>query len=105
MIWSGIQGDKNPEEIEYEFYGRYGESAAVYFHTAGSYQGEKAVEEIAGFTFSYPDTRVIRIYNNGKFYKMPEAYEMGIISFFDVLSIKMQSLSLNPQEPYFIYER
>lgn len=104
LIWSGIQSDKKPEEIQYEFYGQYGESAAVYFHTAGAYENEKAVEEIAGFTFSYPDTRVIRIYNNGKFYKMPEAFEMGLINESHVETIYEQFENIEFTEPYFIYE-
>ena len=103
LVFSGIQSDKTVDEIEYEYFGTYGDSVAIYFHTSGAYE-TPTKEKVAGVVFNYPDSRVIRIWNNGKFYKMPEAYEMGIISFFDVLSIKMQSLSLNPQEPYFIYE-
>ena len=103
LVFSGIQSDKTIEEIDYEYFGTYGDSVAIYFHTSGAYE-TPIKEKVAGVVFNYPDSRVIRIWNNGKFYKMSEAYEMGLISFFDVLSIKIQSLSLNPQEPDFIYE-
>ena len=91
LIWSGIQSDKTIEEIEYEYFGTYGDSVAIYFHTAGAYE-TPTKEKVAGLTFSYPDSRVIRIWNNGKFYKMSEAYDMGLISFGDVLFVKIQSL-------------
>ena len=102
LIWSGIQSDKKPEEIDCEFFGRYGDSVAVYFHTSGAYE-TPIEEEIAGYKFSYPDSRVIRIWNAGKFYKMPEAHELGLISDDDVEAISVASQDIEFKEPYFVY--
>ena len=105
LIWSGIQEDKKPEEIDCEFFGKYGDSVAVYFHTAGSY-GEKLQRyDIAGFRFIYPDSRVIRIWNNGDFYTMSEAYELGLINDVDVEAINYPFQSMEFKEPYFIYHK
>ena len=103
LVWSGIQSDKTPDEIKCEFYGKYGDSVAVYFHTAGAYE-TPVEEEIAGVKFSYPDSRVIRIWNNGKFYKISKAYEMNLIDISDVKTIKKTFGYLKYTKPYFIYQ-
>ena len=103
LVWSGIQSDKTPNEIDCEFYGVYNESIAVYFHTAGAYQ-TPLEEKIAGYKFIYPDSRVIRIWNNGKFYRMLEAYEKGLITETNIFDISRAFQSIEFQDPYFIYE-
>lgn len=103
LITSALIGDVSPEDINYTCFGQFGDSVAIYFHTAGAYK-TPVEEEVAGYTFSYPDSRVIKIWNNGKFYKMGEAYELGLIDYFDILSIKIESLFLKSEEPYFVYE-
>jgi len=103
LSWSGLKGDIEAYEVRYKHFGTYGDSVAIYFHTAGAYE-TPVEEEIAGYTFSYPDSRVIRIWNNGRFYKMPEAYELGFITEDDVKVIKFKSQFLKFKEPYFIYE-
>ena len=103
LIWSGIQSDKTPKEIECEFYGIHGESVAVYFHTSGAYE-TPIEEEIAGFKFVYPDSRVIRIWNNGEFYKMPEAYDNGLITDESIKNIHQVFRKIKFTEPYFIYQ-
>ena len=103
LVWSGIQSDKSTDEIEFEYFGVYGDSVAIYFHTAGAYE-TPIKEGVVGYTFTYPDSRVIRIWNNGKFYVISEAYEMGLISSNHIFLIWIQSLFLEFQEPYFIYE-
>ncbi len=102
LITTAMLGDIAPEEIDYTFFGQYGDSIAIYFHTAGAYD-TKTEEKAAGIKFKYPDSRTIKIWNNGKLYKMPEAFEKGLISKEDVLSIKLKSLFLNHKEPCFIY--
>ena len=103
LVWSGIQSDKTLDEIKCEFYGKYGDSVAVYFHTAGAYE-TPVEEEIAGVKFSYPDSRVIRIWNDGKIYKMSKAYEMNLIDTGDVKTIKKTFGYLKYTRPYFIYQ-
>ena len=104
LIWSGILDDKKPEEIDCEFFGRYGDSAAVYFHTAGSYGELLQRYDTAGYRFIYPDSRVIRIWNDGNFYTITEAYEMGLIVEDDVASINYLFQDFEFKEPYFIYQ-
>ncbi len=103
LLWSGIQGGKMPGEIDCEFFGRYGDSVAVYFHTSGAYE-TPIEEEIAGYKFSYPDSRVIRIWNKGKFYKMSEAYEKWFISKENVEWIYANYINMSFTEPVFIYQ-
>lgn len=103
LIWSGILDDKKPEEIDCEFFGRYGDCAAVYFHTAGSYGERLQRYDTAGYRFIYPDSRVIRIWNDGEFYTITEAYEMGLIVEDDVASINYLFQGFEFKEPYFIY--
>ena len=103
LSWSGLKGDIEAYEVRYKYFGTYGGSAAIYFHTAGAYE-TPAEEEIAGYTFSYPDSRVIRIWNNGKFYKMQEALEKELISEADVEDIHSKMDSLRFKEPLFIFE-
>ena len=103
LIWSGILDDKKPEEIDCEFFGRYGDCAAVYFHTAGSYGERLQRYDTAGYRFIYPDSRVIRIWNDGDFYTITEAYEMGFIVEDDVASINYLFQGFEFKDPYFIY--
>ena len=103
LIFSGIQSDKKSEEIEYEFCGSYGDSVAIYFHTSGAYE-TPIDEEIAGYRFTYPDSRVIKIWNDGKFYKMSEALELGLINEDNVETIHTSFENIEFSEPYFIYE-
>ena len=102
LLYSGIQSDISPEEVEYQYFGKYGNSVAIYFHTSGAYE-TPAEEEVAGVSFKYPDSRTIKIWNNGKFYKMAEAYDEGLISKYDVIAIKIKSIFLSPQSPYCIF--
>ena len=104
LVLSGIQGDKKPEEIECEFYGKYGDSVAVYFHTAGAHQ-RITEEDVAGFKFSYLDSRVIKIWNNRRFYTMSEAYELGLINKDNVESIFAGFQTKIFKSPYFVFER
>lgn len=103
LIWSGIMSDKTVDEIDHVYFGKYGESVAIYFHTAGAYE-TPVEEEIAGCKFSYPDSRVIRIWNNGKFYKMQEALEKELISEADVKTIHSKTFFLIFRKPMFIFE-
>ena len=103
LKWSGLWGDKEAKDISYQYLGKYGESVAIYFRTAGAYM-TPTVEEIAGYTFEYPDSRVIRIWNNGKFYKMAEAYENGLINEENIKAIKFKSTFIVHLDPIFVYE-
>ena len=103
LSWSGLKGDYKVEEIDYHFLGKYGDSVAIYFKTAGAYE-TPTEEEVAGYKFSYPDSRVIRIWNNGKFYKMADAYEKGLVKAWNVKRISSKAKSLNHGDPIFIFE-
>ena len=102
LSWSGLKGDYKVEEIDYHFLGKYGDSVAIYFKTAGAYE-TPTEEEVAGYKFSYPDSRVIRIWNNGKFYKMADAYEKGLVKPWNVKRISSKAKSLNHGDPIFIF--
>ena len=103
LIVSGIQSDKKPEEIECEFYGKYGESVAVYFYTSGAYE-TSVWETVAEYNFFYRDSRTIKIWNNRKFYSMSEAFELGLINSENVKTIYLEYRNLEFRPPYFIYK-
>ena len=103
LSWSGLKGDLSVEEIECTFLGKYGDSVAVYFQSAGAY--DVATEEtVAGYKFTYPDSRVIRIWHDGKFYKISEAYDQRVIKKCHIKSLYNESLSIVYGEPLFIWE-
>ena len=103
LSWSGLKGDFTVEDVKCTFLGKYGNSVAVYFNSAGAY--DVATEEtVAGYTFTYPDSRVIRIWNNGMFYKMSEAYEQKLIKKRHIKDIHQDSNSIAYGEPLFIWE-
>ena len=103
LSWSGLKGNIEAYEVRYKHFGIYGDSVAIYFHTAGAYE-TPVEEEVAGYTFSYPDSRIIKIWNNGKFYKMQEALDNGLISEDDVKKIHTKKTFLIFREPLFIFE-
>ena len=103
LSWSGLKGDFIADEINCVFLGKYGDSVAVYFKSAGAYD-TKTEETVAGVTFKYPDSRVIRIWNNGKFYKITEAHEERILSRRTIKNIHSVSNSIEHGKPLFIWE-
>ena len=100
---SALIGNISPEQIDYTCFGKFGDSIAIYFHTSGAYSSETS-ETIAGFRFNYPDSRVIKIWNNGRFYIMTEAFEKGMIAEADIESIHKNASFLIHKKPLFIYE-
>lgn len=103
LSWSGLKGDLTISEVECTFLGKYGDSVAVYFQSAGAY--DVATEEtVAGCKFTYPDSRVIRIWNDGRFYKISEAYDQRIIKKRHIKSLSTESSSIVYGEPLFIWE-
>ena len=103
LITSALIGDVSPEDINYTCFGQFGDSVAIYFHTSGAYK-TPIKEEIAGLKFNYPDSRVVKIWNNGKFYKMGEAFENGLITESDIEAIHKNAYLLIHKNPLFIYE-
>ena len=104
LITSALIGDISPEDINYTCFGQFGDSVAIYFHTSGAYK-TPIKEEIAGFKFNYPDSRVVKIWNNGKFYKIGEAFEKGLITESDIETIHKNAFLLIHKNPLFIYEK
>ena len=103
LSWSGLKGDFTASEIDCAFLGKYGDSVAVYFKSAGAYD-KKTEETIDEITFRYPDSRVIRIWNNGKFYKIAEAYENNIITKQNIKKLSTRSKLIVHGDPLFIWE-
>ena len=103
LSWSGLKGDFTASEIDCAFLGKYGDSVAVYFKSAGAYD-KKTEETIDEITFRYPDSRVIRIWNNGKFYKIAEAYENNIITKQNIKKLSTRSKLIIHGDPLFIWE-
>lgn len=103
LIWSGIQSDMSVKDIKYAFLGQYKDSVAIFFQTAGAYEAPTEYS-VAGTNFKYQDSRVIKIWNNGTFYDIADAYDKGLINYVNLLLIKFRSLFLKCEKPLFIYQ-
>ena len=67
------------------FYGEYSGSYAVLID--GIALTVVTTVNVAGVSFIYPDSNVIEIYNDGKFYTLQNAFDLGLITFEDLLQI------------------
>ena len=67
--------------------GTYRGNVAFYMPGLGLAQVITEVE-IAGVKFSYPNSNQIHIWSDGNYYTMPEAYEKGLIGYFDLHVIR-----------------
>ncbi len=64
-----------------EYYGTYDDCIAIFITDRYSwYNDEPETEKIAGYEFSYPDSRTIKIYRDGEFSTLQRAYNQGWVS-------------------------
>lgn len=72
----------DPDNVKYWYCGTYRGNVAIYpLGVAGQ---AITVVEVAGIEYTYSDTNQILIFSDGELYTMPEAYEKGLIGYFDV---------------------
>lgn len=64
------------------YYGKYGDSYAFVISESGlAYADAEWGEKVAGITIIYPSMGpYIHMYNNGKFYRLQEAYDKGLMN-------------------------
>ena len=64
------------------YYGKYGDSYAFVIEEGGTeYADAQWGEKVAGITITYPSMGpYIYMYNNGKFYRLQEAYDKGLMN-------------------------
>ena len=92
IAWEYIDSEKN---LKYEHgvrcYGKFeGGVYAVMIDGPYMYLQALETERVAGYEFYYNNSQKIRIYKDGVFYWLNEAYLMGIISESDVASIQWE---------------
>jgi len=92
IAWEYIDNEKN---LKYEHgvrcYGKFeGGVYAVMIDGPYMYLQALETERVAGYEFYYNNSQKIRIYKDGVFYWLNEAYLMGIISESDVASIQWE---------------
>lgn len=90
IAWEYIDSEKNLKYTHgVRCYGKF-ESGAYAVMVDGPYMYLQALEteRVAGYEFYYNNSQKIRIYCDGVFYSMNEAYLMGIISESDVASVQ-----------------
>lgn len=64
-----------------EYYGTYDDCIAIFITDRYSwYNDEPETQKIAGYEFSYPDSRTIKIYRDGEFRTLQWAYNQGWVS-------------------------
>lgn len=64
-----------------EYYGTYDDCVAIFITDRYSwYNDEPETEKLAGYEFSYPDSRTIKIYRDGEFRTLQWAYNQGWVS-------------------------
>lgn len=103
LVSSALSHLISSDEVDYTYLGKYDNSYALYFYTSGAHN-TPAEDQIGGLTFSYRDSRTIRIWNNGEIYRINEAYKKGLINWFNVFSIWKKSSSLEYKEPYLYFD-
>ena len=92
IAWEYIDNEKN---LKYEHgvrcYGKFeGGAYAVMIDGPYMYLQALETERVAGYEFYYNNSQKIRIYKDGVFYWLNEAYLMGIISESEVASIQWE---------------
>ena len=71
-----------------KYYGTYNKSIVTMMDANGMvYLQVIGKETIAGVTFNYNNSNFIRVWNNGTFYRLQEAYEKGFLSVDDLKNI------------------
>ena len=87
---------QNPE-AEYvnirEYYGEYDSGAIVAVIDAWDYTSNEWSEDVAGFEFIYGNGNYLQVLHDDTFYKLPAAYEKGILTKADIQSIHEQYVS------------
>ena len=92
IAWEYIDSEK---DLKYQYgvrcFGKF-ENGAYAVMVDGPYFYTQALEteRVAGYEFHYNNGQKIKIYKDGVFYSMNEAYFMGIISESDVASIQWE---------------
>lgn len=91
IVWEYIAGAEESElESTYgvRCYGKFGEAYAVMVDgSIFMYTQAMRTELVAGYTFTFSDGQQMYIYKEGVFYSLLKAYELGIISEENVVSI------------------
>ena len=86
-----------------KYYGTFGDAVAYMTDlNYDAYHTSAEVEEIAGYSFSYPDGRTVSVWSGGRFYGVRSAYENGVLSKEDVgklAYIKSSGLWLKLENP------
>lgn len=71
------------------YYGKYNDSYAVVMHSIDAEYSEwEWAEKVGSVEITYSSGYFSMIYNNGQFYRLPEAFDKGLISENDLLQIK-----------------
>ena len=81
--------DRPAEWIELTYYGMYGDCVVLSIFDYGLQypEGGPDREDIAGFSFFYPQAYDLWVWNNGEFYHLREVYAKGWISKVDVQNV------------------
>ena len=95
IVWEYIDSD----ELQYTYgvrcYGKFdGGVYAVMIDGPYMYTQSHETERVANYEFEYANSQKIKIYKDGVFYSMNEAYLMGIISISDVASIQWEKTAV-----------
>ena len=89
IVWEYIDSDKLDYTYGIRCYGKFdGGAYAVMIDGPYMYTQALETERVADYEFKYNSSQKIKIYKDGNFYTLNEAYLMGIISKSDVASIQ-----------------
>lgn len=89
IVWEYLDSIK---ETEYSYgvrcFGNFDGAYAVMIDGPFMYSSEMRSEEVAGYVFTFTNGQKLRIYHEGIFYSLLEAYERGIITKENVAAIE-----------------
>lgn len=71
-----------------KYYGTYNNTVPVILEGTGiSYATVITTETVAGYTFTYPCSNTMWVWNNGSFYSLQDAYDKGLLTKEDIAEI------------------
>lgn len=75
------------DDLSLRFRGAFSDSYVVFVDGPFGYFAWLTSETVGGLTFTYPDSQQAKVYHQGNFYAMTEAYELGLLTTDNLLEL------------------
>ena len=85
-------GNISKSEVSFKCYGEFEDTHVIMF--GGLYAQALSSEVVDGVTFYHSELKTFAVYNNGNFYSLHEAYDNGLLTHDNLLTLRDK---YNPQ--------